>query len=222
MLRIVNHSFRVICASVGLLGLLLLGAQGALASDDVQLCDNSINDPDEGIPACTRIINGAQVSKLETVFNNRGNAWFRKGLYPNAIADYGAAIERNPRFIEAFRNRAFVLIKQNEFDRAIVDLNQSIALDPKGSFAFYLRGFALYSKGELERSIRDFDAAIALNAEYYAAYLHRGDAWYRKRDFDKALRDFDQAIKISPKDPTAFNERVFAIILLYVVQSFVI
>jgi tetratricopeptide (TPR) repeat protein len=190
-----------------LIGVLLLGPQGALASDDVQLCDNSINDPDEGIPACTRLINGGQVAKLETVFNNRGNAWFRKGVYPNAIQDYGAAIERNPRFVEAFRNRAFVLIKQNEFDRAIVDLNQSIILDPKGSFAFYLRGFALYSKGELERSIRDFDAAIALNADYYAAYLHRGDAWYRKRDFDKALRDFDQAIRISPKDPTAFNER---------------
>jgi tetratricopeptide (TPR) repeat protein len=207
MLRVANSRIRVICASVGLIGLLLLGAQGALASDDVQLCDNSINDPDEGIPACTRIINGAQVSKLETVFNNRGNAWFRKGLYPNAIADYGAAIERNPRFIEAFRNRGFVLIKQNEFDRAIVDLNQSISLDPKSSFAFYLRGFALYSKGELERSIRDFDAAIALNGDYYAAYLHRGDAWYRKRDYDKALKDFDQAIRISPKDPTAFNER---------------
>jgi hypothetical protein len=48
------------------------------ASDDIQLCDNSTNDPDEGMPACTRIINGSQTSKLETIFNNRANAWFRK------------------------------------------------------------------------------------------------------------------------------------------------
>jgi hypothetical protein len=30
------------------------------------------------MPACTRIINGSQTSKLETIFNNRANAWFRK------------------------------------------------------------------------------------------------------------------------------------------------
>jgi tetratricopeptide (TPR) repeat protein len=207
MLGIASRRFGFICASVGLIGLISLAPQCARASDDVQLCDNSINDPDEGIPACTRIINGPQISKPESVFNNRGNAWFRKGVYPSAIDDYSAAIERNPRFVEAFRNRAFVLINQNEFDRAISDLNQALILDPKSSFAFYLRGFALSNKGEFERAIRDFDAAIALKGDYYAAYLHRGDAWYRKRDFDKALKDFDQAIKISPKDPTAFNER---------------
>jgi tetratricopeptide (TPR) repeat protein len=190
-----------------LTGAVTLSPRIARASDDVQLCDNSVNDPDEGIPACTRIINDSQSLKSETVFNNRANAWFRKGVYTNALQDYGAAIERNPRFVEAFRNRAFVLINQNEFDRAIVDLNQAITLDPKSSFAFYLRGFALYSKGEFERSIKDFDAAIALKADYYAAYLHRGDAWYRKREFDRAVKDFDQAIKITATDSAAFNER---------------
>jgi uncharacterized caspase-like protein/lipoprotein NlpI len=195
------------CVLIDLTGALTLMPGVARASDDVQLCDNSINEPDEGIPACTRIINDSQSSKPEAVFNNRANAWFRKGVYSNALQDYGAAIERNPRFVEAFRNRAFVSINQNEFDRAITDLNQAIALDPKSSFAFYLRGFALYSKGEFERSIKDFDSAIALKGDYYAAYLHRGDAWYRKRDFDKAINDFGQAIKIAPASAAAFNER---------------
>ncbi len=97
MLGIASRRLGFICASVGLIGLISLAPQCARASDDVQLCDNSINDPDEGIPACTRIINGPQISKPESVFNNRGNAWFRKGVYPSAIDDYSAAIERNPR-----------------------------------------------------------------------------------------------------------------------------
>ena len=186
--------FRFVCVLTCFVAVLPYVAR---ASDDAQLCDNSTNDPDEGIPACTRILNSnsSQVSKPEMIFNNRANAWFRRGVYSNALEDYGAAIERNPKFVEAFRNRAFVLINQNEFDRAIVDLNQAISLDPKSSFAFYLRGFALYSKGEFERSIRDFDAAITLKSDYYAAFMHRGDAWHRKRDFEKAVKDFDQAIK---------------------------
>jgi len=94
--------------------------------------------------------------KSGIVFNNRANAWFRKGVYSNALQDYGAAIERNPRFVEAFRNRAFVLVNQNEFDRAIIDLNQAIALDPKSSFAFYLRGFAYKQQGRTRKIDQGF------------------------------------------------------------------
>ena len=65
MLRIAGRPFGLLCASLGLIALTSLVPQRARASDDVQLCDNSTNDPDEGIPACTRIINGAQVSKPE-------------------------------------------------------------------------------------------------------------------------------------------------------------
>lgn len=203
MLRSFRHRLLAILALLSLVG----ASCYAHASDDIQLCDNAGNDPDEGIPACTRVIASSQVPKLELVYNNRANGWFRKGVYSNALQDYGAAIDSNPKFVDAFRNRAFVLINQFEYDRAIADLNQAITIDAKSAFAFYLRGFALYSKGEFERSIKDFDSAISLKSDYFAAFLHRGDAWYRKRDFDRAMKDFNQAIKISPKDPSAFDER---------------
>lgn len=202
-----GRRFELALALLWALGGLLGSFAAATASDDLQLCDNSINDPDQGIPACTRIIGANQISNLESVFNNRGNAWFRKQVYSNALDDYRAAIERNPNFVDAFRNRAFVLINQDEFDRAITDLNQAIALDPKSAYGFYLRGFALYSKGEFEIAIKDFDRAIALKSDYYAAFIHRGDAWHRKRDFDKALKDFGEAIRLAPNNPTGFNER---------------
>ncbi len=189
------------------LSILAAMAGSALAADDPQLCDNAAKDPDIGIPACTRIISGNQIPNLEAAYNNRGNAWFHKGLYSSAIDDYTAAIERNPAFVDAFRNRGFVLLRQDEFNRAVADLSQAIALDPKSSFAFYLRGFALFRKGEFEGAIKDFDRAIALKPDYYAAFVHRGDAWYGKRDFDRAIRDFDAAIKLDAKNPTAYGER---------------
>jgi len=189
------------------LSILLALAGSALAADDPQLCDNAAKDPDIGIPACTRIISARQIPNLEAAYNNRGNAWFHKGLYSSAIDDYTAAIERNPAFVDAFRNRGFVLLRQDEFDRAVADLTQAIALDPKSSFAFYLRGFALFRKGEFEGAIKDFDRAIALKRDYYAAHIHRGDAWYGKREFDRAIRDFDAAIKIDAKNPIAYSER---------------
>ncbi len=189
------------------LSILVMLVGSAVAADDPQLCDNAVKDPDIGIPACTRLISGNQIPNLEAAYNNRGNAWFHKGLNSSAIDDYTAAIERNPAFVDAFRNRAFVLLRQDEFDRAVADLTQAIALDPKSSFAFYLRGFALFRKGEFEGAIKDFDRAIGLKPDYYAAFIHRGDSWYGKRELDRAIRDFDAAIKIDAKNPTAYSER---------------
>jgi len=188
------------CALFGFVGL-------AAGADDFQLCNDSVKDPDQGIPACTRIIESGQNTALEAVYNNRGNAWFQLRNMPNAIDDYSSAIQRNPRFADALRNRAFVLINTNQFDRAIVDLGQAISLDAKSSYAFYLRGFALLNIGEFESAIKNFDQALALKKDYFAAYLHRGDAWHRKRDFKRALQDFNQAILLAPKNAAALNER---------------
>jgi len=71
--------------------------------------------------------------------------------------DYGAAIERNPRFVEASEIARLFSVNQNEFDRAIIDLNQAIGTGSQSVLCVLSsRLCAKYSKGEFERSIRDF------------------------------------------------------------------
>jgi tetratricopeptide (TPR) repeat protein len=43
----------------------------------------------------------------DKAYNNRGNAYYKKGQYEKTISDYNTAIEIIPRFAEAYNNRAF-------------------------------------------------------------------------------------------------------------------
>ena len=45
-------------------------------------------------------------------YNNRGNAWYQKGDYDRAIANYSNAIEINPSFAVAYGNRGGCLSRE--------------------------------------------------------------------------------------------------------------
>jgi len=44
-------------------------------------------------------------SKLAVVYNNWGNAYYKKGQTDRAIADYGKAIGLDPKYAHAYNNR---------------------------------------------------------------------------------------------------------------------
>jgi tetratricopeptide (TPR) repeat protein len=78
----------------------------SIAADDLALCNTSASNPDAGIPACTRLIDlGPRAGDLSAIYTNRGSAWYRKGQFDNAIADFSEAIQRDPNNIAAYRNR---------------------------------------------------------------------------------------------------------------------
>ena len=66
------------------------------------LCDHSADNPDASIPACTRLLDAArnETVLLPAIYNNRGVAWVRKGLYANAIDDFNAAIQYDPNYVK--------------------------------------------------------------------------------------------------------------------------
>src|SRR5437868_11289337 len=91
-------------------------------ADDFTSCNRSLDNPDDGIKACTRLLDLGQSNvNVPAVYNNRGNAWVTKGLLDNAISDFTAAIQRDPNYVEAYRNRGLALHRSGEYDRALAD-----------------------------------------------------------------------------------------------------
>src|SRR5215472_18551049 len=111
---------------------------------DVDLCNALAKDLDEGIPACTRLLEpGVGGVNKAAVYDNRGTGWYLKGFYDNAIADFTEAIQRNPKFTLAFQNRGRAWHKKGEYDRAIQDFGEALRLDAKNAAAFADRGTSL-------------------------------------------------------------------------------
>jgi tetratricopeptide (TPR) repeat protein len=188
--------------------LLGAGPNSPEPAEDFRLCDSSTKSPDNGIPACTRLLEpGRSGVNVAAVYLQRGNAWFAKGDYDSAITDYGEAINRNPKFIDAYQNRGRALFKRGDFDRANKDFSEAIRLNPRSIHAFNDRGLSLYNKGEFDLAIKDFTKAISLDSKFAAAYNNRGLAFRDKRKLDNAIADYDEVIKLAPDDPGAHINR---------------
>jgi uncharacterized caspase-like protein len=195
----------------------VLAASGLSAGAD-DLCDRSADNPDAGIPACTRLLNevlndiGSDAKLLPSIYISRGNGWMRKGLYSSAIDDFNAAIQYDPKKVDAYRNRGLAWHMSGEFDRAIADFNEAIRLDPNSAPLYNGRGTALLNKGELDRAIVDFDKAIGLDRQFARAFNNRGLALWKKGELDRAIADFGQVIALAPRSIDAYNNRAAVLV----------
>jgi lipoprotein NlpI len=104
----------------------------------------------------------------------RASAYYAKGDFDRAIADYSDAIRLTP----------------------IVTIPKTNAnLDVYSS-----RGHVYYTKGDVDRAMADYDEAIRLDAKSSSAYFRRGIAYFYTGALPKALADFNQANALDPRD----------------------
>lgn len=91
----------------------------------------------------------------DSVYINRGNAYFMKADYNKAIADYSEAIERgaadyfddlgpkNPGKSLAYSNRGNAYLANGDVAKAVSDCEKAISLDPSNANGFACREAAL-------------------------------------------------------------------------------
>jgi tetratricopeptide (TPR) repeat protein len=191
--------------------LVLLLAMPQARADGVTLCDRAAADPDAAIPACTQFIeHPREGTNVAAAYNNRGVAKFGKGYLDDAVGDFTAALNQNPKFVDAFKNRGLAYKIQGTTDKAIDDFNQAIRLDGNSPELYNLRGAALLDKQEFNRAIADFEKAISLNQKYRNAFVNRGLAFVFTRQLSRAIADFDVVVRLSPRDPLGYLNRAMA------------
>jgi len=144
------------------------------------------------------------------VYSDRGMAWFFKGRYDRALADFNFAVLHPYRTslsdldqATLFSRRGLALLSTGRVDQAIEDFNRAIRMsDGKLVTGFSRRGLAFLSQGNAnERAIADLNRAIELNKLDLSAINARGLAWLRLGMFDNAADDFRKVIGLSPEGP---------------------
>ena len=109
----------------------------ANAVDNVRQCAGTAAQgvtPDMVIPACTAIIEegmGGSVS-LAGAYYNRGNAYYDKHDFPNAIADYDHAIKLKPNYPLALFNRGLAKKRSGDSVGGDADIAASKAMKAQG------------------------------------------------------------------------------------------
>ncbi|KAI7896485.1 uncharacterized protein EV154DRAFT_492453 [Mucor mucedo] len=92
----------------------------------------------------------------------KGNEYFGKKDFKNAIVYYGKAIDLDPTVPVYFVNRAMAYLKLNKFLEAEKDCTRGIQLAPRNVKAFWRRGIALRELGRFNEAKRDFEMGLAI------------------------------------------------------------
>ncbi|MDR1250999.1 MAG: tetratricopeptide repeat protein [Treponema sp.] len=140
----------------------------------------------------------------------KGYANYQYEMTDLSIADYTAALEKDPNNALIYSNRGVAYADISDYDRAFADCNRAIELAPNLSYVYYNRGVAYYyrsDKNYYDRAIADFSQAIRLDPYFALAYHRRGLMYTSKTDFDRAVADLTQAISLSPSNLDAYNSR---------------
>jgi tetratricopeptide (TPR) repeat protein len=143
---------------------LALSATGAWADRHSDCAQGK--DPDHRIRGCTQIIErGEKETRKNRViaYNKRGIAYYMKGEFDRAIADYTKVIALDPKNAKAYYNRGLAYHEKGEVDRAIANYTKAIALDPNFALAYNNRGVAYAMKGDKEQAIADFRKALEID-----------------------------------------------------------
>ena len=179
---------------------------------EARRCSDEKADPDARIETCTWLLGSKELSQesVPATHYNRGNAYYDRGQYDRAVADYDEAIRLNFDEADVYANRGDAHRRTGRYDRAIQDLDRAIRLNPNDPNTFVNRGLAYEGKGQHDQAIEDYDRAIRLEPNDAVAYYNRGLAYERKLQYDRAIQDFEQAIRLSPDHAGAYYHRGLA------------
>jgi hypothetical protein len=103
----------------------------AATQQDYDDC-SQMSDPARTIAACTRVIADQTQSAADRAgaYLQRGNAHMAGASLDEAIADYGAAIQLDPKNILAYAARAIAFSRKGDREHAIADYRQAGEIDP--------------------------------------------------------------------------------------------
>src|SRR5262245_37889899 len=140
-------------AAVSLLMLSAMPAVGAPTEADRRDCEQ-MTKPSLKISACTRILNGANLTTELKAFglHHRAVGLLLQHKYDEAILEFNQALRVDPTYKRSYNSRGNAWKGKGELDNAIADYNQAIRLDPTFSFPYNGRAAAYDDKGDHDRA----------------------------------------------------------------------
>ncbi len=116
--------------------------------------------------------------------------------YDGALADYTAAIELEPDFLEAYLKRCQIRYVLGDDVGVLAECSHILKLDDTVAQAYYYQGRARFQLGSPPSAIAAYSQAISLDEEYAPAWLHRGQARLELQETKLARADLQQAVTL--------------------------
>ena len=175
-------------------------AAGAQSAEDIRLCGSLDLPSDQGIAACTGIIQsvGIPPSHIAWAYCTRGEIYRQHWQLDRAASDFDAAVALAPNDVSSYLCRANGFVAKGQFDKALDDYNTAIRLDSRSVSAYIGLGNANLYKKSNDAALADYSEAIKLDPTNAYALMDRGRAYLAKGNYDAAIVDLNEAARLRP------------------------
>jgi tetratricopeptide (TPR) repeat protein len=130
----------------------------------------------------------------------RGIQLFEQGKFDEAMAQFEAAVSKQPDYLEGHVSMAVILIEKGRLDEAIPRLERALALDPKCWFAHANLGLVRQRQGRPLEAIGHLRKAVELQPKHLIARTNLARALAEAGQLDEAAVHFRAAVQLAPKD----------------------
>ena len=104
----------------------------------------------------------AKGDNLPYCYTQLGNIHIDLGNYPEALRNYGKAIDLKPQNGVLYILRGGAYLDLKNYEQAINDFDKAIELIPTGDIAYHYRGIAFVNMGNFKQGIDDIKIAARL------------------------------------------------------------
>ncbi|MBI5074502.1 MAG: tetratricopeptide repeat protein [Nitrospirae bacterium] len=154
--------------------------------------------------------------ELGLLYGMRGDLYKASRRFPEAIADFTKAIEKNPDDRQALFLRGNSQYLAGRPDDAISDFLLILKKKSDDIEALYEMGNAHANKHEFAEAIRLFDKVSGLEPTHTLAMYSRAQAYYCLGAYEKALEEFQKCIKAGIYDEYC---RIWTLIIMKQIKS---
>lgn len=134
--------------------------------------------------------------------------------YPEAIAEYRKAIEKNPRAIDLHYRLGRALLLQSHDPSALAgalkEFEAELQINPSDAAAEYQVAQILQVQGDRAGAAPHFERAIALRPDFPEALVAMAKIRMEAKRYDDAARLLERAIKLQPRSEVAHYNLMLA------------
>jgi tetratricopeptide (TPR) repeat protein len=135
------------------------------------------------------------------LLHNRAQVLTGLGRLDEALADYDAIIERDPRYDEYYFGRAALLRRLGRAAEALADYDAAIRLSPPFVEFYYNRADLRAEMGDVDGALADFSYVLELTPENVDARVNRAALYLDSGEVNAAQRDAEAGLEVRPDDP---------------------